>query len=298
MQRDTERLALPLRGATADLRARRLGTAAMLDTPTRHHMESLTASGAGVQIQPGALRHPAFTEELRRLLEEFRFVVLRGALSSVSDAVDLMGRFGPVNQADTRKDGAVVVDDAEPDEVFRSNNPLPLHKDGLLTGFDVLLVGIYCIDFAEVTGGRTYVSDANKALAHMPAAELQTLRTHGVEAQAVDQTGYYREELGTSWHRFPAFASLPGRAPSLSLGLPHAPGEPESWRVRVADVGPEESDRILRSLREALFGSEFTYYHDWQEGDLLVMDNYAVLHGREGFQARKRRLANIQTLSA
>ena len=269
--------------------------AAFAPLPTR--MKTLTASGAGVLLESEDLSAPAFERRLGELLERYRFALIRGGLPSVREAVELLGRFGTINEAETRTDGAVIVDDGEQDEVFRSSAALPLHKDGLLTGFDIVLVGIYCIDFREVVDGRTYVSDANRALERMPAEHVAALREHGVEGLAVDGTGYYRAEYQENWHAVPAFRAREGREATLNLGLPHAPGEPESWRVRVAGVEPEESERILASLRAALLDPRYTYFHDWEEGDMLVLDNYAVLHGREAFSGRRRRLANIQVLA-
>lgn len=258
---------------------------------------TLTPSGAGALLEPDGLDEPGFVADTLRLLERQRFCVIRGALPTAADAVATLRRFGPINEAKTRQDGAVIVETQGDDEVFRSNGALPLHKDGLLTGFDVILVGIYCVHFQEVSGGRTYVSDANVALRELPPEDVETLRSNGLEAMAVDASGYYREEFESVWHRFPAFKARPGRAPSLSMGLPHAAGEKESWRVRVADVTRAESDRILAALRDAFLNANYVYYHDWREGDLLLMDNYAVLHGREAFEARRRALANIQVLS-
>ena len=67
--------------------------------------------------------------------------------------------------------------------------------------------------------------------------------------------------------------------------------------MRVPGVDPALSDAVMASLRAALLHEECTYWHEWQEGDLLFMDNYAVLHGREAFEGRRRRLANIQVLA-
>lgn len=258
---------------------------------------TLTPSGAGVLLEGLDPERPADFDEIQAQLERHRFVVLRGAIPDMEHAVATMRRFGPINEAKTRDEGAVLVEDQGQAEVFRSNQPLPLHKDGLLTGFDVLTVGIYCVAFDEVEGGRTYVSDANLALERMDPEEVEILRVNGCEGQAVDATGYYRPEWNDRWMRAPAFQARPGKEPTLGLGLPHAPGEPESWRIRIAGVPEEDSDRILLHLRQALLDPHYTYYHVWQPGDLMLLDNYQVLHGREGFTAKRRALANIQVIA-
>jgi len=262
-------------------------------------MKTLTPSGAGVMLERDVLDQPGSIATIQALLDEYRFLVIKQAFDHANDAVSFLAQFGPINEASTRTDGSVIVDDIkESKDVFRSDLALPLHKDGILTGFDVVLVGIYCVDFDQVTGGRTYVSDSERALTQVPKPDVELLRTNGIEGMAVDSGDYYREEYVAKWHHFPAFKAKAGRAPSLHLGLPHAPGEPESWRLRVAKVEQERSDEILLSLRNALLNDEFVYYHDWTAGDIILIDNYAALHGREAFKAQSRKLANIQVVDS
>lgn len=190
-----------------------------------------------------------------------------------------------------------MVEDQGEGEVFRSSCALPLHKDGGLTGFEVRLIGIYCVAFRQVDGGQTYVSDAGRAMKGFPAEDEALLRKHGCEALAVDDTGYYRSDFSGRWHPIPAFRDLPQGGTTLRIGLPHTPGEPESWRIRVRDVDSEISDRIFANLRACLLDPEYTYHHAWQEGDLLLLDNDSVMHGRDAFTAERRALANIQVLA-
>ena len=260
-------------------------------------MKTLTASGAGLMLDRNLLAQPDSIQTIQGLLDQYRFLVLKRAFDSTGEAVSFLANFGPINAAASRTEGAVMVENQSNEEVFRSDLALPLHKDGILTGFDVVLVGIYCVEFTQVTGGRTYVVDSERALQQVPQRDVEQLRKHGIEGMAVDSGGYYRQEYEGNWHPFPAFKAKDGRAPSLNLGLPHAPGEPESWRLRVAGVERERSDEILGSLRNALLDDEFAYYHDWTQGDIIMIDNYAALHGREAFHAESRRLANIQVLN-
>lgn len=260
-------------------------------------METLTPSGAGVLLEGADTRDPAFRAELARAVDTYRFAVVRGDLANVEDAVGLLGHFGPINEAETRTAGAVEVDERDDDEVFRSRNALPLHKDGILTGFDVWYVGIYCVDFRAITDGRTIVADATRALEAVPAEHLELLRRHGVEGMAVDATGYYTSEFEGTWYPVPAFRDRPGHAEGLNIGMPHAPEEPPSWRIRIPDIDAALSDEILFGLRATLLSERYAYAHAWREGDMLVLDNYAVLHGREAFEGERRLLANIQALA-
>lgn len=259
-------------------------------------MAPLTKSGAGLRIDDPGWADARTAVQIRQQLFDARFLVLRNMFTTLKQVHAFLRRLGPLNEAATRQRGVVVVDTSGKDEVFRSNAALPLHKDGILTGFDVAIVGIWCVEFDEVVGGRTLVADAASALPDLATEDRALLHAAGFEALAIDQSGYYRPELTGKWTRFPAFHARRGRTPTLHLGLPHVRGEPESWRVRIPGVPEAQSEQLFDRLREKLLDPRFVYWHDWQPGDLLLLDNYAVMHGRESFRARSRRLANLQVL--
>ncbi|HVJ91140.1 MAG TPA: TauD/TfdA family dioxygenase, partial [Labilithrix sp.] len=69
-----------------------------------------------------------------------------------------------------------------------------------------------------------------------------------------------------------------------------------SWLVRIPGIEEERSQEIFETLRSVLMSEKYCYYHDWNEGELLLLDNKRTLHGREAFQGQ-RALANIQVIS-
>ena len=54
--------------------------------------------------------------ELEDLVAAHRFLVIRGGVPTQSDAVELLAQLGPINEASTRQDGAVIVEEADDDE--------------------------------------------------------------------------------------------------------------------------------------------------------------------------------------
>ena len=64
---------------------------------------------------------------------------------------------------------------------------------------------------------------------------------------------------------------------------------PNAWIVGMA---LEESDRLLDELWAHTVGDEaaVVYTHEWQRGDLLIMDNRQLIHMRERFDAESCRL--------
>jgi alpha-ketoglutarate-dependent taurine dioxygenase len=258
-------------------------------------MKTLTASGAGVIADIRGLNEEARTKYLLDLISKHRFVVIKHFSDSLDDALALMGSFGPLNDAPTRDKGVLKLDTSQENEVLRSHEALPLHKDGLLTAYDVAMVGIFCMEFKNVNGGRTYIADTSTAVNALPAAHLNLLKTVGFEGLPVDDTGYYARDTA-KWHPFKAFVPGDNGEDTLHIGMPHLPGEKEGWKVRIPSVGQEESDEIFYNMIRIFSNPPYVYFHDWEEGDIVIFDNYKVLHGREAFSGGPRELANIQVV--
>ena len=63
-------------------------------------------------------------------------------------------------------------------------------------------------------------------------------------------------------------------------------------------IDPEQLPALHRSLKEALYGPESFYAHAWCRGDLVIADNFSLLHGREGFISQApRELQRVHVLS-
>jgi alpha-ketoglutarate-dependent taurine dioxygenase len=40
-------------------------------------------------------------------------------------------------------------------------------------------------------------------------------------------------------------------------------------------------------MEDILEDKKYTYYHNWESGDLILFDNRTVLHGREAFEGER-----------
>jgi taurine dioxygenase len=54
----------------------------------------------------------------------------------------------------------------------------------------------------------------------------------------------------------------------------------EMQTARIEGLDEADSDATLCALFEALYAPEHVYEHRWQNGDLLIWDNYALQHAR------------------
>src|SRR5262249_10480499 len=62
-------------------------------------------------------------------------------------------------------------------------------------------------------------------------------------------------------------------------------------------AGSNEIIEFHRTLRDALYSPETFYAHEWWEGDLVVADNFSLLHGREAFETKaSRHLRRVHVL--
>jgi alpha-ketoglutarate-dependent taurine dioxygenase len=56
-------------------------------------------------------------------------------------------------------------------------------------------------------------------------------------------------------------------------------------------------DTFLADLTQRLHAADVCYHHEWRDGDIVVVDNYALVHGRNPFRGNSsRHLQRIQIL--
>lgn len=61
-------------------------------------------------------------------------------------------------------------------------------------------------------------------------------------------------------------------------------------------IEEKEGDRLLEELIAHSTADRFAYFHDWQPGDLLVFDNYRMLHSVKGVPPEYERLLHSVVL--
>lgn len=67
--------------------------------------------------------------------------------------------------------------------------------------------------------------------------------------------------------------------------------------IAFVGLSPSELRTFHRSLQTALYAPENFYAHAWQTGDIVISDNYTLLHGREAFTSgAARHLRRVHVL--
>lgn len=256
--------------------------------------QTLTPSGKGLRIADRPITDLS-PDEVRELVREFQWLAFKNHPVPEEEVVAYLRQFGSLTENDRRRGAVLQLDGSQKDEVLLGEGFMPLHRDGALMGTHIALVGIYCARYRDVSGGgRTFITNVMDACAEaVPASILDLLRERGIEGRPVDR---YYTKASDEWHPIAGFADVDGES-VLNVGFPYRPGEKASWDMRIPGLSTEEFWEVFTPLTDILMGEHYCYYHEWEEGDLLLLDNQRTLHGREAFHGQ-RALSNIQVSAA
>jgi len=225
-------------------------------------------------------------DPLRELLWRERLVVLRGfrTFTSAEDFSEYCERWGEIS---IWPFGKVL-------ELVERN--IPLHWDGMYRPQVPEFQLFHCVQAPRPgQGGRTTFSNTVLALENAPP-HLRRLWER--------VTGNYQRkmEFYDSKTVSPIVDSHPLRGfPVIRYNEPPRDGCGVFLNPPILEftgVSHDELAEFHRSLREALYAPGCFYAHEWQEGDLVVADNFSLLHGREGFETMApRHLRRVHVLS-
>jgi taurine dioxygenase len=138
-------------------------------------------------------------------------------------------------------------------------------------------------------GGDTWFASMKAALAGMPKALVERIRTLDIKHDGTyDSGGFLRKGLKAS------------SDPRTSVGTPHpiviehpVSREPALYLGRrrnayIMGLELDESERLLDEIWA--FVESALYRHRWQVGDLVLWDNRTTMHKRDAFDPKARRV--------
>lgn len=68
--------------------------------------------------------------------------------------------------------------------------------------------------------------------------------------------------------------------------------------LQFTGIEVKDLEKFHSSLIDVLYNSKNFYAHEWQDNDVLIADNFSLLHGREEFVSHTpRHLQRVQVLS-
>lgn len=234
---------------------------------------------------------------LRVLLDNHALVVLRGfdTFTQVDAFADYCANWGEVSLWPFGKVLELIEQDHPQDHIF-DHSYVPLHWDGMYRPQVPEYQIFHCVTAPlSGKGGRTTFSNTRLALEHLPE-ELKVLFNQVTGVYQRKMEFYHSRTISPiiTQHPFKQFSVIRYNEPPAIeqrdfinppdlefIGIPH-----------------QELAFFHDSLRQVLYDPRYFYAHAWQDSDVVIADNFSLLHGREAFVAKSpRHIQRVHILS-
>ena len=241
-------------------------------------------------------------DTLKRIWAENLVMVFRDQTLSDPDLIRFSRQFGECDRAPI---GDAVLNRDIPPEItvvsnvkesgepigFLGTGELIWHTDMSYNPEPAIASGLYAIEVAQGPGGETSYLNMYAAFETLPAKLLARIEgrsaihdssytSAGTLRTGLDEVVDVREAPGA---RHPLMRTHPvtGRT-ALFLG--------RRRNAYILGLPIEESEALLDELWSHTTQARFVYTHRWRKGDLVFWDNRCVMHRREAFDSRERRI--------
>lgn len=235
-------------------------------------------------------------EMLRQQLWKERLIVLRGfaTFDSSQAFADYCERWGEISIWPFGKVLELIERPDAQDHIF-DNNYVPLHWDGMYRPQVPEFQLFHCVSAPQQgQGGRTTFSDTVRVLEN--ASEQTRALWSKVTGKYQRKMEFY-DSLTVSpiidTHPLRGYEVIrynePPQAEGTFLNRPN---------LEFLGLSDGEREEFFSSLNEALYAPSNFYAHAWQTGDVVIADNFSLLHGREAFESMApRHLQRVHVLS-
>ncbi|AJE86735.1 Taurine catabolism dioxygenase TauD/TfdA [Streptomyces albus] len=173
------------------------------------------------------------------------------------------------------------------DHIFDCSS-VPFHWDGMYKPFVPEFQVFHCLRApGPEDGGATTFCDTVRLLDETDPELLDRWRQVTVTYRIGQVVHYGGKAVSPLLVEHPVSG-----APTLRFNAPPPEEEPDFLNRpahEFAGVGAEDVPELLAGLRAALTDPRWSLAHAWQDGDVVLADNHALLHGRERFRSRAPR---------
>jgi alpha-ketoglutarate-dependent taurine dioxygenase len=272
-----------------------LATGRLIDASRLRH-QRIAPFGLVVEAAPGRrdLLQTAMPP-LRELVNEHRLVVLRGFDPLDRDGlVAFASSWGRLLEWNFGTVLELVEHDRPANYLFTSGS-VPFHWDGAFAQETPWLQVFQCLQAPRPgTGGETLFADTTRIWQDASTAQRarweQTALTY-----ATDKVAHYGGRITA-----PLVAVHPATGERI-VRFAEPPNETTAdlnpLAVEAPGLSAGQLDELIRELCGLLYDPRYCYAHPWEQGDFVVADNHALLHGRKAYLAHSpRHLRRIHVL--
>jgi L-tyrosine isonitrile desaturase/decarboxylase len=222
-------------------------------------------------------------DRVRALVREEHLVVLRG-FTPPADAAELESYGRSWGEILEWSFGTVfdVLAHEEPQDHAFDTGFMPMHWDGMYARYVPEFQIFHCLTAPPGTeGGATWFTDTSRIVADADPATVARWRSVVLHYRNPKVSHYGGLVISPLVEPHPRTGE-----PVLRFLEPVPDGvrilNPPD--VTVADHDPEQARALVEEVRAALYDPRYLYAHAWQPGDLLITDNYTLLHTREPYR--------------
>lgn len=228
-------------------------------------------------------------DDLRQMIFDHGWLLVRDAHYDSDDFEQLAARlgshieygFGKVLNMEAKQ---------EAEESQFTNASMPLHQDAILNAEnDAQFLVFRCLETVVGVGGETLLTDNRKFIAKAPEDLITTLREIRFSYTPMAK-GYYKRADGQNEILLSPLARHPETGEeTLQLALDDPADDRRNYAARVAGFDEEASRALMTRVDAVLRDPEILHAHEWRVGDLLILDNFLVCHGRNPSRTGTRR---------
>jgi alpha-ketoglutarate-dependent taurine dioxygenase len=252
----------------------------------------------GALIEPG--NGPTHVKNLdlgalRELFDQHHILLLRGftGIGEADDLVDFSERWGEVAVWPFGKVLELVEQEQPKDHIF-DHTYVPMHWDGMYRPEVPEIQIFHCVQApGKQEGGRTVFSNT---------PEVIRLASQEDREKWAKVTGVYERKM--EFYHSKTVAPLLDEHPIKKIPVLRycePPMQEDEGFLNHPEMSFEGIDDdlggFLKAFQRQLYAEEVIYAHQWETGDIVVSDNYTLLHGREAFSSGAgRHLRRVQVL--